>query len=364
MICEQCWWVCSCCFSSLRRSYGVHFGGRELQGSTLWFWRLRAGEGIYLFDWTPSSSFACPSSSEGLSISCSRTWTFLLCFVVVLCVLRCLGMIVFLDDTIFFKSQKLIRTHLGIMPGREVPQSTRADWVQLAGIFDRIHGGSNVSQKAAAYLRGLASNTLPTDEVLPLPWHSSDEIQVMPQAREEPHACVLAVLSPSIPLRAVWRRGRWWVCCNRGFSKRVFLEESISINSIFSQRKKLVAPMPPFHFPNRKKCNMQGRLNYLQLSTQQYYFKWSSQVGSRTSVFSFKLLHVGFQEVSLFLKYIQASVAKTNIHVESAKVVEVSAKKLWPLLAKISKCGKKTGSAILFMVVKGIPSNFWSPSTV
>lgn len=80
-----------------------------------------------------------------------------------------------------------------------------------------------------------------------------------------------------------------------------FFEESISINSIFSQRKKLVAPMPPFHFPNRKKCNMQGRLNYLQLSTQQYYFKWSSQVGSRTSVFSFKLLHVGFQEVSLFL---------------------------------------------------------------
>lgn len=94
------------------------------------------------------------------------------------------------------------------MPGREVNQSTKADWVQLAGIFERLHGGSAASQKAAAYLRGLASNTLPTDEVLPLPWHSSDEIQIMPQAREEPHACVLAVLSPSIPLRAVWRRGR------------------------------------------------------------------------------------------------------------------------------------------------------------
>lgn len=94
------------------------------------------------------------------------------------------------------------------MPGREVPQTTKADWVQLAGIFERLHGGSDVSQRAAAYLRGLASNTLPVDELLPLPWHSSDEIQVMPQARQEPHACVLAVLSPSIPLRAVWRRRR------------------------------------------------------------------------------------------------------------------------------------------------------------
>ena len=116
--------------------------------------------------------------------------------------------------------------------------------------------------------------------------------------------------------------------------------------------------MPPFHFPNRKKCNMQGRLNYLQLSTQQYYFKWSSQVGSRTSVFSFKLLHVGFQEVSLFLKYIQASVAKTNIHVESAKVVEVSEKKLWPLLAKISKCGKKQEAQFCSWLSRGFLQTF------
>lgn len=96
----------------------------------------------------------------------------------------------------------------GIMPKRDVPQTTLDDWLQLARIFDTLHGGSEVSQRASLYLRGLASNTLPMGELLPLPWHADHDIEVMPQAREEPHACVLAVLSPSIPLRAVWKRGR------------------------------------------------------------------------------------------------------------------------------------------------------------
>ena len=94
------------------------------------------------------------------------------------------------------------------MPKRDLPAATVDDWKQLAHIFEQLQGGSEVSRQASMYLRGLAANTLPDDGLLPLVWHTSTEIELMPQAREEPHPCVLAVLSPSVPLRAVWRRGR------------------------------------------------------------------------------------------------------------------------------------------------------------
>lgn len=94
------------------------------------------------------------------------------------------------------------------MPGRQVPRETQDDWRQLASIFDELLGGSIVSQQAARYLRNLANNTLPQNEFIPLPWHESGDVDVLPRAREEPHPCVLAVLCPSAPLRAVWRRGR------------------------------------------------------------------------------------------------------------------------------------------------------------
>ena len=85
----------------------------------------------------------------------------------------------------------------------------RKDWKALATIFDNLLGGSALSQQAAAYLRGLANGTLPQNPILPLPWHSSPAPpQLLHIAREEPHPVVLAALSPSVPLRAVWKRGR------------------------------------------------------------------------------------------------------------------------------------------------------------
>lgn len=94
------------------------------------------------------------------------------------------------------------------MPPRPVSKDVVDDWSQLASIFENLHGGTPAGQRAARYLRGLATGTLPLGELLPLQWHSDEVVQVMPQVHEEPHACVLAVLCPSVPLRAVWRRGR------------------------------------------------------------------------------------------------------------------------------------------------------------
>lgn len=80
--------------------------------------------------------------------------------------------------------------------------------MQLANVFETLHGGPAVCQQAASYLRGLAAGTLPENELIPLGWHAQSDLEVLPQARAEPHSCVLAVLCPSVPLRAVWRRGR------------------------------------------------------------------------------------------------------------------------------------------------------------
>ena len=97
----------------------------------------------------------------------------------------------------------------GVMPYRNVHSKLVQEWKDLAAVFDRMLGGSPASQKGAAFLRALASNTLPANELIPLPWHESDcLVQVMPNAREEPHPVVLATLCPSVALRAVWRRRR------------------------------------------------------------------------------------------------------------------------------------------------------------
>ena len=97
----------------------------------------------------------------------------------------------------------------GVMPFRPVKPAAVSDWRSLADIFERILGGSEASRRAAAYLRDLANNTLPDEGLLPLAWHEADfEVEAMPQQQELPHPCVLAVLAPSVPLRAVWRRGR------------------------------------------------------------------------------------------------------------------------------------------------------------
>lgn len=102
----------------------------------------------------------------------------------------------------------LVLVLAGVCPPRQLPATTTQDWVQLANIFETLHGGPAVCQHAASYLRGLAAGTLPQNELIPLEWHGRSDLEVLPQARAEPHACVLAVMCPSVPLRAVWRRGR------------------------------------------------------------------------------------------------------------------------------------------------------------
>lgn len=93
------------------------------------------------------------------------------------------------------------------MPFRPVAPQTAKQWRDLAAIFVRLLGGSASSQQASSYLNNLASCQLPADEPPRLEWHEEDgPVQVMPQAREEPHPVVLATLCPSVALRAVWKR--------------------------------------------------------------------------------------------------------------------------------------------------------------
>lgn len=94
------------------------------------------------------------------------------------------------------------------MPFRALPPATIQGWRDLASVFDKLLGGTEMSQRAATYLRNLANGTLPENELLPLPWHESEAQPEVMVAVSAPHPCVLAVLCPSVPLRAVWRRGR------------------------------------------------------------------------------------------------------------------------------------------------------------
>ena len=103
----------------------------------------------------------------------------------------------------------MVELNSGEMPMKQPKPAVTADWNELARLFTNLLGGSEASQRAAAYLRALASDQLPPGNLLPLVWHNEDSpVQIVLQARQEPHPVVLAALSPSIPLRAVWRRGR------------------------------------------------------------------------------------------------------------------------------------------------------------
>lgn len=95
------------------------------------------------------------------------------------------------------------------MPPRPLADQVRDGWREVAAKFENLLGGSPASAQAARYLRLLADNRLPQHALHPLPFlESVAPPQVMPRAREEPHPCVVAVLCPSVPLRAIWRRGR------------------------------------------------------------------------------------------------------------------------------------------------------------
>lgn len=97
----------------------------------------------------------------------------------------------------------------GIMPDRQIASTLADGWRDLANIFENLLGGSAASRRAAEYLRALAAHRLPPNAIPRLAWHASPPPPQVIVAREEPHPVVLATLSPSVPLRAVWRR-RWW----------------------------------------------------------------------------------------------------------------------------------------------------------
>ena len=82
-------------------------------------------------------------------------------------------------------------------------------WLQLAGIFEQLLGGSEATRRAAVYLRGLARDELPVRPLHSMRWHENVDFlaDLIPHEKAEPHARVLAVLCPSVPLRVVWKRG-------------------------------------------------------------------------------------------------------------------------------------------------------------
>ena len=101
-------------------------------------------------------------------------------------------------------------SHLpGEIGRRPVHPDSKTGWIQLATIFEQLLGGSESSRRAAAYLRGLAADSLPIHQMHALKWHENADFlaDLIPHEKAEPHPCVLAVLVPSVPLRVVWRRG-------------------------------------------------------------------------------------------------------------------------------------------------------------
>ena len=95
------------------------------------------------------------------------------------------------------------------MPPRPLADKVTNGWRELASIFEELQGGTYSSRKAAQYLRALANNELERHPLHPLPFLEAHAVaENLPQARMEPHPTVLAVLCPSVPLRAIWRRGR------------------------------------------------------------------------------------------------------------------------------------------------------------
>ena len=114
--------------------------------------------------------------------------------------------------------QQSITKVIGLQPSageisrRALKSDVTHGWLKLAGIFEQLLGGSEATRRAAVYLRGLARDELPIHPLHPLNWHENVNFlaDLIPHEKAEPHACVLAVLCPSVPLRVVWKRGLRW----------------------------------------------------------------------------------------------------------------------------------------------------------
>jgi hypothetical protein len=90
---------------------------------------------------------------------------------------------------------------------RRAAGDVKWDWVKLANALVASYGA--VYQGAADYLKALADGSAAIRAVLrPLPWHSVVECApIVGPSSFVPSELVLAAISPSIPLRAIWRRG-------------------------------------------------------------------------------------------------------------------------------------------------------------
>lgn len=102
----------------------------------------------------------------------------------------------------------------GEMPLRPIPRQKAEGWRELACMFENLCGGTSATVRAAKYLRDLANGQLQRNVLHPLPFLEEESPVDILVARQEPHPVVAAVLSPSIPLRAVWRRQWVWMVCH------------------------------------------------------------------------------------------------------------------------------------------------------
>ncbi|CAE7889335.1 unnamed protein product [Symbiodinium microadriaticum] len=94
-------------------------------------------------------------------------------------------------------------------PSRSISEKVKEGWIDLASTFEKLHGGNEQVRRAAQYLRDLARGNLAKEVLMPLPFHTSAEMMpAAPVPEYQPHEVVLSVLSPTVPLRAVWHRSR------------------------------------------------------------------------------------------------------------------------------------------------------------
>ena len=80
------------------------------------------------------------------------------------------------------------------------------NWVKLAVAVKAVYGDKYT--QAGNYLQQLGRGELGRDVPLTaLPWHNACDLPALvPGVAYQPHACVQAVLFPSVPLRTVWKR--------------------------------------------------------------------------------------------------------------------------------------------------------------
>jgi hypothetical protein len=96
-----------------------------------------------------------------------------------------------------------------VRPCKKVSDESRKEWLGLADTVLQLYGPRY--QPAAEYLRDLVEQKEFHSAALhPLEWHKSPPSTGLevPAGEYVPPACLVDTLAPSVPLRAVFRRGR------------------------------------------------------------------------------------------------------------------------------------------------------------